>query len=79
MYIQCIREIIQTSSLFPHFATLQPYSKIDQIKLFLINLHTIAHNDKSKTAKIENDTFISTKFAASVSLDFFDSVTVFLR
>ena len=39
-------ESIQTPSLFPHFVTLQPYSKIDFFSL--INLHTILQNDKVK-------------------------------
>lgn len=39
-------ESIQTLSLFPHFATLQPHSKTDEI---LINLHKTPHNDKAKT------------------------------
>jgi hypothetical protein len=41
---------IQTSPLFPHFVTLQPYSKIDFKTFFLITLHTIPSNDKAKTA-----------------------------
>ena len=34
-------ESIQTLSLFPHFVTLQPYSKIDQIYIFP---HQSTHN-----------------------------------
>ena len=40
-------ESIQTPSFFPHFVTLQPYTKIDTFTFFsLINPHTIPHNDK---------------------------------
>jgi hypothetical protein len=30
--------------------TLQPYSKMDQMLFFLVNLHTIPHKDKTKTS-----------------------------
>ena len=40
-------ENIQTTWLFPHLVTLQPYSKIETVSPF--NLHTIPHNDKAKT------------------------------
>ena len=41
-------ESIQTPSLYPQVATLQPYFKMYQINI-LVNLQTIPHNDKSKT------------------------------
>ena len=43
-------ESIHTPSLFPHFVTLQPYSKMDEIKTIPHQYtHTIPHNDKAKT------------------------------
>ena len=42
-------ESIQTPWLFPHFVTLQPYSKCIKYFFSLINRHTIPHNDKAKT------------------------------
>jgi hypothetical protein len=42
-------ERIQANWLFPHFVTLQPYSKTYEITFSLSNLHTITHHDRVKT------------------------------
>ena len=50
MYV-CVSAHIRKYSdplTFPHFVTLQHFSKIDE-ENNLINLHTIPHNDKAKT------------------------------
>jgi hypothetical protein len=41
-YVQCIRKVFPTPSLFPQFVTLQPYSKID--KKIYIHPHQSSHN-----------------------------------
>ena len=45
--IQCIWKLFRT--LFPHFVTLQPYPKIDEENIYLINQHTIPYIGKGKT------------------------------
>ena len=47
-HLQCTREVFRDLHLFPHFVTLQPYSKMDESVFLLINLHTMPHNDKAK-------------------------------
>jgi hypothetical protein len=63
-------EIIQTDRLFPHFVTLQPYYKIDDI-VVLSNLFTIAHNDKNEFfwgefIKIEKQKYLTYKSIQSL-------------
>jgi hypothetical protein len=41
LYVQCIRESIQTPWLFPHFVMLQPYSKMDEM---ICSPHKPTHN-----------------------------------
>lgn len=55
-------ESIDSTSLVPHFFTLQPYSKIDWLNSFFISkLHTIQNNDKGKRFALHSCTFIKNK------------------
>jgi hypothetical protein len=60
-------------SLFSHFVTLLPYSKIDQIIFLLIHLHTIPHNGKVKTGFF-NPWSMETSFKLFLQLDWSPAV-----